>query len=141
MKKTLKNVAILTAMLMIVCAYVAPTRTSAEGNGYLGFDYDGQHQYTTVEEKNTYSSVGMRCDSSENANAYYYARVFGVDNHGEVFDYSHGYEYFFQEGTYHEMLNWVRENDCQEACVRGEGYGIDSEYGTIFTGVWYRSLW
>ena len=55
--------------------------------------------------------------------------------------YSHGYEYFFQEGTYHEMLNWVRENDCQEACVRGEGYGIDSEYGTIFTGVWYPDLW
>ena len=82
----------------------------------------------------------MRCDSAENSNAYYYARVFGVDKWNEKFDYSHGYEYIFQEGTYHDMLNWVRENDCPKACVRGEGYGIDSEYGTLFSGVWYPDL-
>ena len=46
-----------------------------------------------------------------------------MDGKEEKFDYSHGYEYIFQEGTYHDMLNWVRENDCSEACVRGEGYG------------------
>ena len=140
MKKTLKNVAILAAMLMIVCAYIAPTRVKAEGDGNLSFDFDGQHSFTSIEEKNTYSSVGMKCDSAENSNAYYYARVFGVDNNKEKFDYSHGYEYIFQEGTYHDMLNWVRENDCHKACVRGEGYGIDSEYGTLFSGVWYPDL-
>lgn len=51
MKKTLKNVAILAAMLMIVCAYIAPTRVKAEGDGNLSFDFDGQFDFTSIEKK------------------------------------------------------------------------------------------
>ena len=77
---------------------------------------------------------------SEDEYAYYVARVFGVDGDDD-FDYSHGYEYTFYEGTSYEMLNWVKENNCSRVKVRGIGYRIDSEYGTVFSGYWSSDLY
>lgn len=83
----------------------------------------------------------MECTDSEDEYAYYVARVFGVDESDEDFDYSHGYEYTFYEGTSYEMLNWVKENDCHKAKVRGIGYRIDTEYGNVFSGYWSPDLY
>ena len=83
----------------------------------------------------------MERTDSEDEYAYYVARVFGVDESDEDFDYSHGYEYTFYEGTSYEMLNWVKENDCHKAKVRGIGYRIDTEYGNVFSGYWSPDLY
>lgn len=83
----------------------------------------------------------LECTDSEDEYAYYVARVFGVDESDEDFDYSHGYEYTFYEGTSYEMLNWVKENDCHKAKVRGIGYRIDTEYGNVFSGYWSPDLY
>lgn len=139
-KRVLKNIIVFVAMMLILVINIVPTVSKASSKGYgLAFDYDQDIDYTNTEDKNTYSSVGMTCTYSETSSAYYVARVFGVD--GERFDYSHGYEYTFYEGTSQNMLNWVRENGCSKACVRGIGYNIDSEYGTVFTGEWSPDLY
>ena len=142
-KKLLKTGVSLAAMALIVGMYISPSIARASyDKGYgFGFDYDGQTKFTNTEDKNTYSSVGMECTDSEDEYAYYEARVFGVDKNGEEFDYSHGYEYTFYEGTSYEMLNWVRENDCPQVKVRGIGYRIDTDYGNVFSGYWSPDLY
>lgn len=141
LKKITKDIAIFMAMILVVAAYVAPAKVKASGSydAGLAFDYQKTIDFTSDADKNTYSSVGMGCTGSDTDGAYYYARVFGYNNN-ERFDYSHGYEYYFEPGTYNEMLNWVKENGSSTACVRGEGHGIDSYYGTTFTGYWYPDL-
>lgn len=142
-KKLLKTGVSFAAMALIVGMYISPSIARASyDKGYgFGFDYDGQTKFTNTEDKNTYSSVGMECTDSEDEYAYYEARVFGVDKNGEEFDYSHGYEYTFYEGTSYEMLNWVRENDCPQVKVRGIGYRIDTDYGNVFSGYWSPDLY
>ena len=142
-KKLLKTGACFAAMALIVRIYISPSIARASyDKGYgFGFDYDGQTKFTNTEDKNTYSSIGMECTDSEDEYAYYVARVFGVDESDEDFDYSHGYEYTFYEGTSYEMLNWVKENDCHKAKVRGIGYRIDTEDGNVFSGYWSPDLY
>lgn len=142
-KKLLKTGVSFAAMALIVGMYISPSIARASyDKGYgFGFDYDGQTKFTNTEDKNTYSSVGMECTDSEDEYAYYEARVFGVYKNGEEFDYSHGYEYTFYEGTSYEMLNWVRENDCPQVKVRGIGYRIDTDYGNVFSGYWSPDLY
>lgn len=138
MSKYIKNIAIFVAMILIVGIYISPSIAKASyyyGFGY-SFGYDEETKYTETRYKWTYSSVGMECTTSEEDNAYYVASVYGVDDNGEAFDYSHGYRYTFFEGSNHEMYNWVRENGCRYVKVRGDGYQVNSAWGSVFTGYW-----
>lgn len=143
LKKFIKSTCTLAVMLLIVGMYISPSVAKASYDNPYGFafDYDEDVDFTEKQVKNTYSSVGMECTNSESEYAYYVARVFGVDDNEESFDYSHGYEYTFYEGTSYEMLNWVRENGCNHACVKGIGYSVDGEYGTVFSGYWNPDIY